>query len=116
MPSLIVRAGGKAEKRVVEFFAAQIRNRNTREAYLCAVRDFLGWAEDEARIGDLLDIEPVHVAAWVELKSRSLRGCGSARPCPDRAHDLHLRAGLGCREHEREGRVPKAENALGAVA
>ena len=28
MPSLIVRAGGHAEKRFLEFFAAQIRNRN----------------------------------------------------------------------------------------
>jgi site-specific recombinase XerD len=71
MPALIVRAGGAAEKRFVEFFAAQIRNRNTREAYLRAVRDFLGWAEDAAGIADLLDIEPVHVAAWVELKTRT---------------------------------------------
>jgi len=71
MPSLIVRAGGAAEKRFLEFFAAQIRNRNTREAYLRAVRDFLGWAEIEAGIGDLLDIEPIHVAAWVELKTRA---------------------------------------------
>jgi len=69
MPSLIVRAG--AEKRFLEFFAAQIRNRNTREAYLRAVRDFLGWAEADAGIADLGDIEPVHVAAWVELKTRT---------------------------------------------
>jgi len=40
MPALIVRA--RAEKRFLEFFAAQIRNGNTREAYLRAVRDFLG--------------------------------------------------------------------------
>jgi len=70
MPSLVVRAGGNAEKRFIEFFAAQVRNRNTREAYLRAVRDFLGWVE-EAGIGDPLDIAPVHVAAWVELKTRS---------------------------------------------
>jgi len=71
MPALIARAGGNTQKRFIEFFAAQIRNRNTREAYLRAVRDFLGWAETEAGIGDLIDIEPVHVAAWVELKTRS---------------------------------------------
>lgn len=71
MPSLIVRAGGNAEKRFLEFFAAQIRNRNTREAYLRAVQDFMDWAETKAGIGDLLDIEPVHVAAWVELKTKS---------------------------------------------
>jgi hypothetical protein len=34
MPALIARAGGNAEKRFLEFFAAQIRNRNTRVAYL----------------------------------------------------------------------------------
>jgi site-specific recombinase XerD len=71
MPALIVRAGANAQKRFLEFFAAQIRNRNTREAYLRAVRDFLDWAETEAQIDDLLDIEPVHVAAWVELKTRT---------------------------------------------
>ena len=42
MPSLIARAGGSAENRFIEFFAARIRNCNIREAYLRAVRDFLG--------------------------------------------------------------------------
>jgi len=70
MPSLVVRAGEGAQRRYIEFFVAQIRNRNTREAYRRAVVEFLGWAED-AGISDLLDIEPVHVAAWVELKTRS---------------------------------------------
>jgi site-specific recombinase XerD len=69
MPALILRAGGNAEKRFIEFFAAQIRNRNTRQAYLRSVRDFLQWIED-AGIGDLIAIEPVHVAAWVELKTQ----------------------------------------------
>ena len=40
VPSIIVDAGGDASKRYLEFFAAQIRNRNTREAYMRAVRDF----------------------------------------------------------------------------
>ncbi len=71
MPALIVRAGGNAEMRFPELFAAQIRHRNTREAYLRAVRDFLDWAETEARIEDLLDIEPLHVAAWVETKTQT---------------------------------------------
>lgn len=71
MPALIARAGGNAEKRFLEFFAAQIRNRNTREAYLRAVRDFLEWAESEAGIENLLDIEPLHVAAWVEIKTQT---------------------------------------------
>ncbi|ESQ10351.1 MAG: site-specific integrase [Thiohalocapsa sp. PB-PSB1] len=69
LPSLIARAGAGAERRFLEFFAAQIRNRNTREAYLRAVRDFLDWTE--AGIEDLLDIEPLHVAAWVEIKKQT---------------------------------------------
>jgi site-specific recombinase XerD len=71
LPSLIVRAGGDAKRRYLEFFAARIRNRSTREAYLRAVRDFLGWVETDAGITDLLDIEPLHVAAWVELKTQT---------------------------------------------
>jgi site-specific recombinase XerD len=70
VPALVVQAGGDAQKRFIEFFAAQIRNLNTREAYIRAVVDFFDWAE-EMEIGGLLDIEPVHVAAWVELKTRS---------------------------------------------
>jgi site-specific recombinase XerD len=70
VPILVVQAGGNAQKRFIEFFAAQIRNRNTREAYIRAVVDFFDWAE-EMDIGGLLDIEPVHVAAWVEFKTRS---------------------------------------------
>lgn len=34
MPALIRRAGGAGEKRFLEFFAAQIRNRNTRTRLL----------------------------------------------------------------------------------
>jgi integrase/recombinase XerD len=49
MPSLIVHAGTNAEKRFIEFFAAQIRNRNTREAYLRAVRDFFRMGRDRGR-------------------------------------------------------------------
>ncbi|MEA3641545.1 MAG: tyrosine-type recombinase/integrase [Lamprobacter sp.] len=71
LPSLIVRASGDAKRRYLEFFAAQIRNRNTREAYIRAVRDFLGWVETDAGIADLLDIEPLHVAAWIELRTRT---------------------------------------------
>ena len=70
LPAIIVRAGRGAEKHLIEFFAAQIRNRNTREAYVRAVGDFFAWCEG-CEIGALVDIEPVHVAAWVELKTRA---------------------------------------------
>jgi site-specific recombinase XerD len=70
VPGIIAHAGGEASKRFIEFFAAQIRNANTREAYLRAVTDFFDWC-DQYDVGDLIDIEPVHVAAWVEMKTRS---------------------------------------------
>lgn len=69
LPAIIVQAGGEAQKRFIEFFAAQIRNRNTRAAYVRAVVDFFDWCA-EYDVGALIDMEPVHVASWVELKTR----------------------------------------------
>jgi hypothetical protein len=38
VPAIVADAGDTAAKRFLEFFAATIRNRNTRAAYLHAVR------------------------------------------------------------------------------
>ena len=54
-----------AGKRYVEFFTANIRNSNTRKAYARAAVDFAAWC-DLAGLTELRDIEPVHVAAYVE--------------------------------------------------
>jgi site-specific recombinase XerD len=64
VPALIAARGAHAGRRFVEFFTANIRNPNTRRAYYRATSEFFDWC-DRARLG-LLDIEPVHVAAWVE--------------------------------------------------
>ena len=64
MPRSIAELGDGAMKAFVEFFAAQIRNRNTRLAYARAVYRFLDWVE--ARGLGLGDVEPVHIAAYVE--------------------------------------------------
>ena len=64
MPAILKKAGPKAAKRFLEFFAANIRNKNTRQAYLRAVVDFFAWCDD--RGFELLDIEPIVVAAYVE--------------------------------------------------
>ncbi|TCZ55766.1 tyrosine-type recombinase/integrase [Roseicella aquatilis] len=64
VPLLVAQEGERAAKRYVEFFAANIRNRNTRRAYARAAADFLGWCERRALT--LPAIEPVHVAAYVE--------------------------------------------------
>lgn len=63
-PALIQAAGPKATRRYFEFFTANIRNRNTREAYYRALNDFFSWLDD--RLIELIDIEPVVVAAYVE--------------------------------------------------
>jgi site-specific recombinase XerD len=68
VPALIAARGHHAGRRFIEFFTANIRNPNTRRAYFRAVIEFCDWC-DHACLG-LLDIEPVHVAAWVESLGR----------------------------------------------
>ena len=64
VPALIDARGAGARRRFIEFFTANIRNPNTRKAYYLAACEFFDWC-DQARL-NLLDIEPVHVAAWIE--------------------------------------------------
>jgi site-specific recombinase XerD len=65
VPALVASAGTPASKRFLEFFTANIRNRNTRAAYVRAVADFFGWC-DQRGFGALGALEPVHVAAYIE--------------------------------------------------
>jgi len=65
VPAIIADLGDNASKRFVEFFTANIRNKNTRAAYAQAVAQFLRWCE--AKSVALKDVEPIHVAAYVEL-------------------------------------------------
>jgi site-specific recombinase XerD len=65
VPAVIAGAGDHAARRFLEFFAANIRNRNTRMAYYRAVCTFFAWVE-EHEIGELDEIEPIHVAAYIE--------------------------------------------------
>jgi len=142
VPAVIAGAGDHAARRFLEFFAATIRNKNTRMAYYRAVTEFFAWV-DRYKIGQLVDIEPLHVAAYVEalgtrmakptvkqhlaavcmcfdwlvtggvltvnLTTDQARASGqhrhldprrAARPCPDRRHDLCVRA---CRRRRRDG-------------
>jgi integrase/recombinase XerD len=67
LPRLIADAGEQASRRFIEFFVANIRNRNTRFAYAKAVGDFAAWC-DEQKIA-LRDLEPVTIAAYIETLS-----------------------------------------------
>lgn len=63
-PTVFRDAPRHAGERMAEFFAANIRNPNTREAYARAVLQFLDWCE--ARGLNLSVLNPVLVAAYVE--------------------------------------------------
>jgi Phage integrase, N-terminal SAM-like domain len=65
LPRAIAAAGEHAARRFLEFFAATIRNKNTRMAYYRAACSFFAWLEEHG-IVELVDIEPMHVAAYVE--------------------------------------------------
>lgn len=62
-------AGEEAPRHIIEFFTAEIRNSNTREAYARGARQFFDWATKKGL--SLTDIEPVHVAAYVEEDERA---------------------------------------------
>jgi site-specific recombinase XerD len=61
----------QAAKRSIEYFAANIRNPNTRRAYFHAVLEFSSWCEAQ-NFTEIVDIEPLHVAAYIEQLSQRL--------------------------------------------
>jgi integrase/recombinase XerD len=64
LPVMITNAGESASRRFIEFFTANIRNKNTRMAYMRALGPFLAWCEERGL--ELRDIQPMHVAAYIE--------------------------------------------------
>jgi site-specific recombinase XerD len=68
-PAPIFAPTPKAAKRVLEFFTAQISNDHTRKAYLNGTRRFAQWCEQHG-IGQLTDVQPFHVAAFVKNLQR----------------------------------------------
>ncbi len=68
LPRAIRDAGVDAQRRFVEFFAANIRNPNTRFAYARAVGRFFEWCEKHKL--PLTDISPLHVSLYVEERMR----------------------------------------------
>jgi site-specific recombinase XerD len=64
VPALFAGPGDRAAYRFIEFFTANIRNKNTRTAYTRAARCFSTWCD--ARGFRLEELTAVHVAAYVE--------------------------------------------------
>jgi site-specific recombinase XerC len=71
-PRLITAAGDQAYRRFLEFFAANIRNPHTRRAYARAVTEFLDWCEVAMGVVSIIEVQPLHVASWVEGKTRQV--------------------------------------------
>jgi len=71
LPAIITAAGDQASTRFLEFFASTIRNPHTRRAYGRAVGTFLAWCE-EAGMRSIAVVQPLHVAAWIELQTRQV--------------------------------------------
>src|SRR5512134_724203 len=70
VPAIVASAGEEAAYRFLEFFAAHIRNRNTRAAYYRNVCSFFRWLEAR-HVHELAAIRSHHVAAYVEHMTRT---------------------------------------------
>jgi site-specific recombinase XerD len=85
VPAIIAEAGERAARRFLDFFAASIENDNTRTAYYRAACSFFVWLEEHG-IGELADIEPFHVAAYLkalrvsDAGDRTVKERTAARP------------------------------------
>lgn len=64
LPVVIASAGENASRRFIEFFTANIRNKNTRRAYAEDVRQFCDWCD--ARKITLQQLEPIIIAGYIE--------------------------------------------------
>ena len=64
VPVIVASLGDQASWRYIEFFAANIRNPNTRRAYARACSRFFGWCEDRGLT--LTRIRPFDVGEWIE--------------------------------------------------
>lgn len=71
LPTIVARAEPHAQVRFLEFFAATIRNAHTRRAYARGTGDFLAWCEARG-VTALSQIQPLHVAAWIEELGRDV--------------------------------------------
>lgn len=71
LPAIVAAAGHATRKRFFEFFAAAIRNPQTRRAYLRGTTDFLAWCAERG-VTELGQIAPLHVAGWIEMLGREV--------------------------------------------
>jgi site-specific recombinase XerC len=71
LPAIVAEAPEHTRVHFLEFFVAAIRNPNTRRAYAHAVGEFLAWCA-QVGVRSMTEVQPLHVAAWIELQTRTL--------------------------------------------
>jgi site-specific recombinase XerD len=69
VPAVIAEAGDAAGWRYVEFFTANIRNPNTRRAYVRACGTFFSWCEERGI--SLGTIRPYDVSSYIEFRQQT---------------------------------------------
>ncbi len=69
LPAAISGLGSDGKEAFIDFFTAQIRNANTRAAYLRAVCSFFSWLDE--REVELREVQAFHVSAYVEWMGSS---------------------------------------------
>jgi integrase/recombinase XerC len=67
--AVVACAGERAQTRFFEFFAANIRNIDTRRAYAQAAREFLAWCESVG-VASIAGVQPLHVSAYIKQLGR----------------------------------------------
>jgi len=70
VPAIVAAAGDGAARRFLEFFAVTIDNPNTRAAYFHGRRRFFAWCHRREDIEELVDIEPMHAAAYIRGRGK----------------------------------------------
>jgi site-specific recombinase XerD len=71
VPVLIADAGDAAGWRYIDFFTSNIRNANTRRAYVRACHQFFTWCDERGLT--LTTIRPLDVATYIETRQLTLR-------------------------------------------
>lgn len=69
-PAAIASAPPEALRAILQFFAAEVRNPNTRRAYLKAAQQFFAFADALPGGQALANIDSLHVSAWIEVMAR----------------------------------------------
>jgi hypothetical protein len=81
----VIKIEESAKLRFLEFFTANIRNRNTRRAYARAVSEFLAWCEDRGTFRPWIDADHDRSSRCSkrERGSAAYPRCGTRTPDQD---------------------------------